>query len=65
VSKAKFTASDVALALAEFVNTVPPEDVPGAGHNGIITVYKGKPDGQSKGPIDEYLGHVQPGLDNQ
>jgi len=65
VSKAKFNAQDVELALAQFLASTTPAEVPGAGHNGDITVYKGKQDGQSKGPIDGYLEDVQPGLDSE
>ena len=65
MSKAKFNAQDVELALAQFLASTTPAEVPGAGHNGDITVYKGKSDGQSKGPIDEYLEDVQPGLDSE
>ena len=65
MSKAKFNAQDVELALSEFLASVAPTEVPGLGHNGDITVYKGKNDGQSKGPIDGYLEDVQPGLDSE
>jgi hypothetical protein len=65
VSRAKFNAQEVQLALSEFLASTTPAEVPGAGYNGDITVYKGKSDGQSKGPIDEYLEDVQPGLDSE
>lgn len=65
MSKAKFNAQDVDQALSEFMTSVAPTEVPGAGYNGDITVYKGKSDGQSKGPIDGYLEDVQPGLDSE
>jgi len=65
VSKAKFNAQEVQLALAQFLASTTPAEVPGLGYNGDITVYKGKQDGQSKGPIDGYLEDVQPGLDSE
>jgi hypothetical protein len=65
MSKAKFNAQDVELALAQFLASTTPAEVPGLGYNGDITVYKGKQDGQSKGPIDGYLEDVQPGLDSE
>jgi hypothetical protein len=68
MSKAKFNSQDVVLALTEFMqnqgNTAPTV-TSGLGYNGDITVYKGKQDGQSKGPIDGYLEDVQPWLDSE
>lgn len=51
--------------MAQFLASTTPAEVPGLGYNGDITVYKGKSDGQSKGPIDGYLEDVQPGLDSE
>lgn len=51
--------------MAQFLASTTPAEVPGLGYNGDITVYKGKSDGQSKGPIDEYLENVQSGLDSE
>ena len=65
MSKAKFNAQEVQVAMAQFLASTTPAEVPGLGYNGDITVYKGKSDGQSKGPIDEYLEDVQPGLDSE
>lgn len=65
MSKAKFNAQEVQVAMAQFLASTTPAEVPGLGYNGDITVYKGKSDGQSKGPIDEYLENVQSGLDSE
>ena len=65
MSKAKFNAQEVQVAMAQFLASTTPAEVPGLGYNGDITVYKENSDGQSKGPIDEYLENVQPGLDSE
>ena len=65
MSKAKFNSDDVAIARAEFMASAVATETPGLGYNGDITVYKGKNDGQSKGPIDGYLENVQSGMDSE
>lgn len=65
MSKAKFNAQEVQVALAQFLASTTPAEVPGAGYNGDITIYKGEQDGQSKGPIDGYLEDVRSGLDSE
>ena len=65
MSKAKFNAQEVQVAMAQFLASAAATETPGLGHNGDITLYKENSDGQSKGPIDEYLENVQPGLDSE
>jgi hypothetical protein len=65
MSKAKFNANDVDMAMAEFLANAAATETPGLGYNGDITVYKENGNGQSKGPIDGYLENVQSGLDSE
>jgi len=53
MSKAKFNSQDVELALAEFLASTTPAEVPGLGYNGDITIYKEKQDGSSEEPSAE------------
>ena len=39
MSKAKFNASDIELAMAQFMANAAVTETPGAGHNGDIIVY--------------------------
>jgi hypothetical protein len=53
MSKAKFNANDVELAMAEFMASAAPTEVPGLGYNGDITVYKENGNGSSEEPSAE------------
>jgi hypothetical protein len=53
MSKAKFNANDVDMAMAEFLASAAPTEVPGLGYNGDITVYKEKQDGSSEEPSNQ------------
>ncbi len=56
MSKAKFDAQEVALALQAFLSTTTPTTTTGFGQNGDITVYK-----ESTNGTDEEPGHIHSG----
>ena len=58
MSKAKFKAQDVQVALAQFLANTAPTIASGLGHNGDIAIYKESANEQVQGPDVECIGDV-------